>query len=139
MKTVFFLSAIVLLFASCKAQQFTTDNLPESQLVFGSGGGMSGASDTYVLLENGQLFHTNSLTNETGELKSIAKAKAKEYFKRMHDITFSEMEFDHPGNRYYFLEDCTADGQNRIVWGAVDKEAPAQCKILYKELTAHLK
>ena len=140
MKTAYYITTfIVLLFSSCMAQHYTTDDLPEQQLVFGSGGGMSGAADTYTLLENGQLFHTNSLTNETKELPNIDKGKAKQYFKKMAAITFAEIQFDRPGNRYYFLEDRTAEEQNRIVWGATDEETPAECKTLYKELTAHLK
>lgn len=140
MKTTISLSTlVVLLFFNCKAQQFTIDKLPEKQLIFGSGGGMSGVSDTYILLENGQLFHTNSLAYETNELKRVSQAKAKEYFKKMADITFSEIQFDHPGNRYYFLEDRTAGTQNRIVWGSTEMEVPIECKTLYQELVAHLK
>lgn len=140
MKTTILLSALViLLLIRCKAQEFTSDNLPEKQLLFGSGGGMSGASDTYTLLENGQLFHTNSLTDETKALSKVSKAKAKYYFKQLFDISFSEIQFDHPGNRYYFLEDRNGDARHRIVWGSTENEVPAACTTLYQELVAHLK
>ena len=124
---------------SCKSQQYTVEDLPQKQLVFGSGGGMSGASDSYILLENGQLFHSNSLTKVTEELPQIDKAKAKEYYKKMADITFAQIQFNHPGNRYYFLEDLTVEGGDRIVWGSTENEIPIECKNLYKELTTHLK
>ena len=105
MKTMLFTSAIfILILYGCKAQQYSIDDLPEKQLIFGNGGGMSGMVKTYTLLENGQLFHKNSLTEEATELESISKKEAKTCFADLEQLSLSEMNFDHPGNMYYFLE-----------------------------------
>jgi len=140
MKSMFLFSCILVLsFFGCKSQQYTFEDLPEKQLVFGSGGGVTGAVDTYVLLENGQFFHTNSLTKKVKELESISKQEAQECFIKLEELSLSEMDFDHPGNMYYFLEDIQADQTHRVTWGSNDHEISEECKTFYKELRATIK
>ncbi|MDB2607065.1 hypothetical protein N9Y48_04745 [Zobellia sp.] len=74
-RTLLFYGLLFLTLLGCKSQQYTPDELPDKQLVFGYGGGMAGTVNTYILLENGQLFHTNSLTQETEELEPLSKKK----------------------------------------------------------------
>jgi len=140
MKSTFlFLSVLTLSFFGCKSQQYSLEELTEKRLVFGNGGGMTGASDTYVLLENGQLFHTNSLTKQSSELESISRIKAKEYFTKLKELSLSERDFDHPGNMYYFLEDVNSDEGHRVTWGSNDHEISEECKTFYKELRTTIK
>ena len=140
MKSIFLFSGILVLsFFGCKSQQYTFEELPENQLVFGSGGGITGASDTYILLKNGQLFHTNSLTKEEKELESISKKEAKECFVKLEELSLSEMDFVHPGNRYYFLEEVKNDSIHKVIWGSNDKEISEDCVSLYNELKEHIK
>jgi len=136
---ILFSSFIFLSLFGCKSQQYTFDDLPEKQLVFGSGGGITGAVDTYTLLENGQCFHTNSLTKESKELESISKKEAKECFIKLKELSLSEMDFDHPGNRYYFLEDVTSGSKHKVVWGSNDNKVSDDCLNFYKELKNHIK
>ena len=140
MKSMFLFSGILVLsFFGCKSQQYSFEELPEKQLIFGSGGGMSGAVDTYVLLENGQFFHTNSLTGEVKELESVSKKEAKQCFGKLEELSLSEMDFDHPGNLYYFLEEVEGDESHRITWGANNHEISEECKTFYKELRTTIK
>lgn len=133
-----FSSIIVLSLFGCKSQQYTFDELPEKQLVFGSGGGMTGAVDTYVLLENGQFFHTNSLTKEVKELESISKKEARKCFVKLEELSLSKMDFDHPGNRYYFLEEVKNDSIHKVVWGSNGNEISEDCLSFYNELKNHI-
>lgn len=140
MKSMFLFSGILVLsFFGCKSQQYTFEELPENQLVFGSGGGITGASDTYILLENGQLFHTNSLIKDSVELESLTKEEAKMCFKKLDSLSLSEMEFDHPGNRYYFLEEVKGDTAHKIVWGSNGNKISEDCVNFYNELKNHIK
>jgi len=137
--SLMFFGIIVLSLFGCKSQQYTFEDLPENQLVFGSGGGITGASDTYVLLENGQLFHTNSLTKEVRELKSISKKEAQLCFVKLEELSLSEMDFNHPGNLYYFLEEVKNDTKHKVVWGSNDTKVSDDCLNFYKELKTHIK
>jgi len=130
---------LLLFLIGCNAQQFTINNLPKEQLHFGSGGGMTGAVDTYILLENGQLFHQNSLTKEVLELEPISKANAKAYFAKVNEPSFTELEFNHPGNRYSFITHKSDAKDHKIVWGSTKEELPTAYKTLYTTLIAHLK
>jgi len=124
---------------SCISHQFTLDNLPEKQLIFGKGGGMTGAADTYILLENGQLFHTNSLTKKSEELKSISKNKSDELFLQLEVLQLAEMDFNHPGNIYYFIENMKTGTSSKVVWGSMEHEVDPLCKTLYNNLIDQLK
>lgn len=140
MKSMFLFSGILILsFFGCKSQQYTFEDLPENQLVFGSGGGITGASDNYILLENGQLFHTNSLTKEVKELEPIPKKEAKKCFAKLEELSLSEMDFIHPGNRYYFLEEVKSDSIHKVIWGSHDNEISEDCVNFYNELKSHIK
>ncbi|WP_273565427.1 hypothetical protein [Maribacter halichondriae] len=135
MKPTFCLTALLIFsFLGCKSQHYSFEELPPERIVFGNGGGITGASDTYVLLENGQLFHTNSLTKETIELEKISKKEAKKCFSKIDSLNLSKMEFEHPGNRYYFIEEIHGDEKVKVTWGSNDHEIDEGCKEFYKEL-----
>lgn len=139
MRRILLLSLFSVFLFSCKSQQYTINDLPESQLIFGSGGGITGGVSTFTLLENGQLFHNNSLTKEHVELESITKKEAKTSFEKMEALRLSEMDFNHPGNMYYFLEEVKGDTLHRVTWGSNDHDISAECKTFYKELRATIK
>lgn len=136
MKRILLLSLFSVFFFSCKSQQYTINDLPETQLIFGNGGGISGAVSTYTLLENGQLFHNNSLTKEHVEMESLTKKEAKSSFEKMKVLKISEINFNHPGNMYYFLEEVKGDSIHRVTWGSNDHKISEECKTFYKELRA---
>jgi len=140
MKSTLFLATILILsFCGCKSQQYSYNELPEKQLIFGSGGGITGAIDTYVLLENGQIFHKNSLTKEVMELESMSKKEAKSCFVKLKELALSEMDFNHPGNIYFFLETKEGDESHRVTWGSNDHDISEECRTLYKELKSTLR
>ncbi|MRI00690.1 hypothetical protein GH721_09150 [Kriegella sp. EG-1] len=132
--TLLFSCMLALFFLGCKSQQYTFDELPDKQLVFGNGGGMTGAINTYVLIENGQLFRTSSLTKEVVELDAITKKEVKAIFLKLEELSISKLDFNHPGNRYYFLEEVSLDKKHRIVWGAEDHKISKEYSDFYKQL-----
>lgn len=139
MKTILFLSLFSVFLFSCKSQQYTIDELPAEQLVFGNGGGITGEVSTYTLLENGQVFYNNSLTKEHTEMESLAKKVAKSSFKKLEALKLFEVNFDHPGNMYYFLEEIKGDSIHRVTWGSSEHEISEACKAFYKELRTTIK
>ncbi|MBT2163108.1 hypothetical protein [Zobellia barbeyronii] len=138
-RTLLFTGLLFLTLLGCKSQQYTFEELPDKQLVFGYGGGMAGTVDTYVLLENGQLFHTNSLTQQTEELEPLSKKEASACFLKFEELSLSETDFDHPGSRYYFLEEVNQDAKHKVVWGASDHKPSERFLDFYKEMKNHIK
>ena len=129
----------ILLFSAllgCKSPRYSFDELPDKQLVFGKGGGMAGMVDTYILLQNGQLFHHNSVTELTEELQPLSKKEASAYFMGIDELGLSEIDFYHPGNSYYFLEEVNENQRHRIVWGSKDHKLSKDCLEFYTELKA---
>ncbi len=139
MRPIFLFCLFSILLFSCKSQQYTVDTLPDKQLVFGRGGGISGEVTTYIVLENGQVFYNNSLTKENSEIKSLSKKEATSCFQKMDSLKLSEMSFDHPGNMYYFLEEVNGEERHRVTWGSNDHEVSSECKDFYKELRTAIK
>jgi len=139
MRPLLIFSFFLIGFSSCKSQLFSIEDLPEKQLIIGRGGGISGEVSTYTLLENGQVFYNNSLTKENAEIKSINKKEATSFFQKMDSLKLSEMNFEHPGDMYYFLEEVNGEERYRVIWGSNDYDAPKGCKDFYTKLRTTIK
>jgi hypothetical protein len=107
------------------------------RLVFGEGGGFTGAVTTYTLQADGQLQRINSLTQETGKAGSVSRKEAADFFARAESLIKANPDFNHPGNHYFFvkLEDGNA-GQG-VTWGDNAQPVPAGVEALYDELIKH--
>lgn len=121
-------------FASCKSQHYTPDTLPETQLVFGDGGGITGATTAYILLENGQIFKAYSLDNSMTEVGKIKKKQAQTLMTEARELGMEDMDVDQPGNMYYFLELKTDNGDYRCTWGAQGYEVNEQLRDFRQKL-----
>jgi len=130
--------ATTLLCLACKQPKFAADKLPEKQIRWGNGGGFVGKEKSNILLENGQIFNRDILGNTTEADKTKGK-KAKALFKTIKALGLTQMEFNHPGNTYSFLEFQEGDMVSRVVWG--DKNAPVGKPVeeLFSALNALLK
>lgn len=119
---------------ACKAKKFTKSALPPEQLIFGSGGGFTGEVQTYILLENGQLFYTSSLTKDTTEQTAVKSKEAKKLFNQAAAIDLNTNGFKQPGNMYYFLREKKGDKIYSATWGKDAFIPPANITDLYKSL-----
>ena len=123
-------------FFGCKT--YKADNLPSKQLIFGSGGGISGGVKEYIILENGQIFTRNSLSNEISELPKVKKKTAKALYQE-YEANLQSVECDDPGNLYYFLtmkDDTTKT--HKMIWSG-NGDAPALAKSFYIKCTELVK
>lgn len=122
---------------SCKSTNYTYAELPANQLIFGKGGGISGAVTTYTLLENGQIFSEKSLEKTTAELQKIKKNDAKKLFAELAELNFTEYEMNHPGNVYYFIQLKKDSLEHKIVWGDEAHPVKTELQGLYDRLNKH--
>ena len=109
--------AAAVLFWFCKHQpKFTPGNFPDRQLRWGSGGGFVGKETTYTLLENGQIF-IRKIGGELTDAGSTKPRKAKSLYKTSETLGLANLDFQHPGNTYSFIEVLSGDAVQRISWG----------------------
>ncbi len=121
---------------ACKSQQYSAETLPADQLVFGEGGGFSGAITEFILLENGQLFAQNSLTKKVEELPAVKKKKAQALIMDAEALNMNKLNINSPGNTYYFIKYQHADTIQQAIWGDPNYTLDSRVQNLYQRLKA---
>lgn len=109
------LSMAVCCFLSCKTTTYTSDNLPEKQLFFGSGGGFTGMVNEYLMLENGQMFKVPS-PGIYEDMDKVKRKKAEAIYQDYKTLGFEDLIFNQPGNVYYFIRMVDGETENYISW-----------------------
>ncbi len=132
---------IILLFSCCATQKKVAkpSDWKGQTLLFASGGGFTGLTTTYTLLENGQLFSQSGITDGVvKELQSVDKKKVKSLFAGAAKIKWSDENIVHPGNMHYTVIYKTGGKEHEITWGDGKYTPPAEVEQLYKDLNAIL-
>jgi hypothetical protein len=107
------------------------------QIMVGSGGGVTGFSTTYYLLDNGKLFGKRSRDMGFTFLGQQTAANTKRVFSVAEDkCKIKTAKFDNPGNVYTFIRWKKGKQENKVAWGAVDKAVPANYKKFYDSFMA---
>ncbi len=117
----FFMATVILSFlGSCGATKYSPDSLPDRQIHFGQGGGFTGAVTHYMLLDNGQIFvqKEEMEMSPLEAVKDVDRKKAKTLFKQAAELGLEQIEWDKPGNMYYFLGLNEGNMDHRITWGS---------------------
>lgn len=125
---------VIIIQMSCSSAQVDLHDYVGPQLIFGSGGGVSGGTVSYILLENGQLFKLNSLLKDTVALQKLSKKEAKDLFRELEELHIEQIDFNHPGNLYYFIENKQGNKNHRVVWGSNEHPPPSSVKNFYYRL-----
>lgn len=112
---IFILCGIALI--SCKSKPINPLQYTESTIIFGYGGGFSGAEKTYSLLDNGGLFELTKMGQEYVKLTKVPKDQVSQIFTNFNFFNFDELKLNEPGNTYKFIELNVDGNRNRIVWG----------------------
>lgn len=143
MKTTVTYTLIMLSIASglfgCKAQKYTPLDYPDRQLTFGSGGGFSNVVTLYVLFENGHLYTLDETEENYMHLGKVRRKTCKQYFERAGGMNLMSAEFEHPGNRYYFVGMVADGNRNQVTWGSDSQLPDPAYKTLYDALIAEAK
>lgn len=124
----------VLLGSQCKSPRYTPDKLPADRLLFGEGGGFAGIETTYLLLENGQIFRSDSKAPNLMEMNRIRKKTANNFFETAESSGLLTLDFKHPGNLYQFIEFQDDGKTNRVTWGDKGHPVAPQIAVLYEQL-----
>lgn len=129
--------SLVLFFSCCASQQKVTNpsDFKGRTLQFGSGGGFTGLTTTYTLLENGQLFSQTGI--EDGPLKEltcVSKKQVKPLFTAAAKIEWPDKKISNPGNMASSLTYKENGKEHGIIWGGGEYGPPADVLQLYKDL-----
>ena len=107
------------------------------QLMVGNGGGVTGLSTTYYLLDNGQLFGRRSRDTVFTALGRKTVSRTKRTFRMAeNDCRILTTQFDNPGNRYKFVGWRKGKRTKKITWGEPGTTPPATYPKFYDSFMA---
>jgi len=132
------IAAAATIFWFCKTT-YQANALPSKQLRWGTGGGVTGAENMTILLENGQLFSRQDVNTPLNEGNNTRANKAKKLFKLSEELGLMQLNFKYPGNTYKFIEINEADKVHRISWGDGKTAVPAGVEDLFERLSGLVK
>ncbi len=122
----------------CKHPKYAVGKFPDEQLRWGTGGGFAGRENSFILLENGQIFKTGG-NDQMTELEKTKAGKAKKLFELAEKLELAKRDFQHPSNIYSFVEYQEGDMVQRITWGDPKFPVDEQVKSLFDQLNALVK
>lgn len=135
MKTSFLL-IFALLAIACSTQNKQNGSASKfTEISFGSGGGFTGATNTYLLKANREVFKLNNA--EFIKINKISKADFRNVSETINKINFYSLEYSDKGNITYFIEIKSADSQHKITWS--DNTETPELKDFYAILVTTLK
>jgi hypothetical protein len=135
MKTSFVL-LFTLLAIACSTQNKQNKSASKiTEISFGSGGGFTGATNTYLLKADREVFKMNN--GEYLKINKISRADIRNISETINKINFYNLEYSEKGNITYFIEIKSADSQHKITWS--DNTETPELKDFYAILVTTLK
>ena len=118
-KTLFAGALALLLLIACLPQKYSVLNPPPTQFRLGNGGGFSGLSKEFRILENGQIFLLEMATwrQDTFELEPLSRAKTRELFRQLEELRLTRYAFNFPGDMSYYLRTSDERIDHTVQWG----------------------
>jgi hypothetical protein len=122
-KFYIFIVIIFSLTLSCTRKYSSPQEFEGKVLKFGAGGGFTGKSIQYAILENGQLFE---VSNDSTYLNfgSLDSKSVEQMFLNYSNYKFNELKINEPGNRYFFIIDNFSSKNHRLTWGGNELKSP---------------
>ncbi len=136
------LLAITIAIVSCQTQKQVSkpEEWTKNALWFGTGGGFTGNSTTYCLLENGQLFVKKGIASTTYEtLPNIEKKATATAFKKAKALQLPTTEINEPGNMYNEFAFGKNGSAVKFVWSDGNKNIDPKIIELHQQLFSIIK
>lgn len=136
MKNLFIiLFGFSIILAGCSTQEKLAQ-YEGNEIVFGNGGGFTGQEISYKITPDGKIEMTDKLKNETTELKNLSAGKTLKVFEQITELNLAGLDFNNPGNMYYFIKESYKTGKEEVVWGDGEKNPPQAVLDYYQLLTS---
>lgn len=128
---------ILIAFSACSSQKKVAApaDWKGKSIQFVSGGGFTGISNYYTLLENGQVFLRSGVTTGAEQsLPDLDKKTVKSLFNRAAKLNWPAEPESHPGNMYYAVKFVDGTHTYSVLWGDGKYKPDTGITDLYKEL-----
>ena len=101
-------------------------------LHIGSGGGFTGAITKYTILPDGKVMKIHTLNEkEPSYYKTLSENEMKQTHERLKRLDFENIQFNAPGNMYYFITMEYDETEHTVKWGDHRKKVPSQVQEYY--------
>ncbi|MGA0555277.1 FAD-binding oxidoreductase [Larkinella sp. VNQ87] len=112
---------------------------PNRQIQVGEGGGFTGSTRTYCLLENGLLFVKSDTDSLYKPLDQKPATTTRRLFRQLEKTCrIQTTRFNHPGNLYQFVRWQKGKTEYTVTWGDRTQPAPACFVQFYKTFMAQI-
>jgi hypothetical protein len=112
---------------------FAPDDPNQTYIALGNGGGFTGKTTTYYILNNGQVYKGSDFSNEFSQIGKINKRAVAQNWSTYNNLPNEAIQINNPGNYYYFLEFKQGNKINRMVWQELTEDA-ALIQTMYSNL-----
>lgn len=131
------LLSLVFFLISCHTTKLDPDSYTDKQIVFGNGGGFAGAYHEYVLQDSGDIFFKEGIKASYTWIKRLKKEEVDQIFSNYQVLELENMEFNKPGNLYYFIGMKKNGDNHKLVWS--DESKPDKnIQLIYRILMHHI-
>ena len=139
MKYIYYPMVFIMTLLSCQTSQVTSpESFPGQQIIISEGGGFSGQTTQYILLDNGQVFIKTVFPESIKEIDHLDKKSSREIFNRLDLLNIKDIKFLHPGNMTYLLATRVGEDYYEIKWGDPAYQVPAEVLDYYQFIRAQV-
>ncbi|RRB06444.1 FAD-binding oxidoreductase [Larkinella rosea] len=109
------------------------------QIVVGKGGGFTGASTSYYLLENGYLYVKTDADSLFTLIGKKTAAATRRLFNELETVCrIKSTRFSQPGNRYQFVSWKKNRQEYKVSWGDPRQPPPPRFVKFYQSFMAQI-
>lgn len=138
MKKIYVVTLALLFLVTACGPQGVLYEYQDTKIVFGSGGGFTGQVSEYHLDARGNLKMIEGLSGKEVELGKVKKSDLKAIYKALDELDLSKINFNEPGNMYYFLQEVQSPKSYKVTWGSPDHQTPQGVQELYDLLISSM-
>jgi len=124
---------LLIAFSGCSSQKKLAE-YSGMKITFGKGGGFTGQQVTYTLSSDGEVTMTDKLKSETSIVATLKAKKTLQLFEEFDGLNIENIDFNKPGNIYYFIGETTKNNDKKVVWGSENENPPQAIQDYYKLL-----
>jgi hypothetical protein len=125
---------------SC-THKITTSDLPKTQIIFGKGGGFTGQTHDFALLQDGRIIELHADSTHQEVVKTISKDQAAKFYASIDSMPSKTWLYNVPGNIYHHITIKKEGAKDRnVVWDGSREvaNAPAYIVDFYNRLRAEV-
>jgi hypothetical protein len=134
--TIIYIFIFLISVLGCSKKNETPLHYSGKVIEFTNGGGFTGAFTSIFLLDDGQIYRNGMSDTSYIKVGNIALEKAKQVFNNFEKLGLNKLELNEPGNRYYYINMKSKNGQHKIQWGR--NKLSNQNPIIYFNNIMHL-